>query len=172
MSACSVNDTPAALPAPVMRWGWRGRVGRLWLSLGFAVMALGALAVPRAASAAAVTERDARAVNTVIEAQLQAFTEGDAQSAFAHASPAIRTQFGNAQNFMSIVRAGYPMLVQITARSFFVPEWAGGTLLQKVQLRDRAGTQWLATYQLQQQADSTWRIHGCVLVPDSGKSST
>ena len=171
-SGRAAHNKQAAAPAALLRQGWISQAGRGLLLLGLMAMVLSTLVLPRAASAAAVTERDARAVNAVIEAQLLAFTAGDAQGAFAHASPAIRTQFVDADNFMSMVMAGYPMLVQITAKSFFVPSWTGSTLLQKVQLRDRAGSLWMATYQLQQQSDGAWRIHGCVVVPDSGKSST
>jgi len=142
------------------------------LSLGFVVLALGFLALPPPASAAPLAERDARAVRAVIEAQLESFTVGNAEGAFSHASAAIRTQFGDAANFMAMVRTAYPMLVQPAATSFFVPEWADGAVLQKVQLRDRAGRSWLATYQLLRQPDATWRINGCAVLPDSGKSST
>ena len=168
----SVNDKLAALPAPVIRQSRRISLGRRWLSLGFVVTALSALSMPLPASAAAVAELDARAVRAVVEAQLESFTVANAERAFSYASAAIRTQFGDAANFMSMVRASYPMLVQPVATSFFVPEWADGAVLQKVQLRDRAGRLWLASYQLLQQADATWRINGCVVLPDSGKSST
>jgi len=171
--AGSSSDKPAVTPASAVRQRLRIGFGRRWLSMGFVLTALLlTLTLPMPASAAAVAERDARAVRAVIEAQLQAFTGGDAQSAFSYASVAIRTQFGDAASFMSMVQAGYPMLVQPATMSFFVPEWAGGTLLQKVQLRDRAGMLWMAAYQLQRQADATWRINGCVVVSDSGKSST
>ena len=73
---------------------------------------------------------------------------------------------------MSMVLAGYPMLAQPAVTSFFVPEWIAGTVVQKVQLKDRAGRLWIATYQLQQQADASWRINGCAVVPDPGNSST
>ena len=168
----AVNETLAAAPAPVPRRSRRISLGRRSLSLGLLVSALSALAKPLPASAMAVAERDARAVRAVIEAQLKSFTVGNAESAFSHASAAIRTQFGDAASFMSMVRARYPMLVQPAATSFFVPEWADGAVLQKVQLRDTEGRLWLASYQLLQQADATWRINGCVVLPDSDKSST
>jgi len=41
-----------------------------------------------------------------------------------------------------------------------------------VQLRDREGRLWMATYMLERQADAGWRISGCVVVADSGKSMT
>jgi len=41
-----------------------------------------------------------------------------------------------------------------------------------VQLRDRAGRAWSATYLLAQQNDRSWRIEDCTVAPDSGKFST
>ncbi len=141
-------------------------------ALGWLVAALSVLALLLPAAATASAERDARDVREVIEAQLQAFAGGDAQAAFAHASADIRAQFGTAANFMAMVQAGYPMLVKPAAWSFFVPEGTGGTRWQKVQVRDGAGTLWVATYQLKQQPDASWRINGCVVAPDSGRSTT
>ena len=149
----SANDPPAVRPAPVLRQPWRSGVGRRALALGWVAALLSALTMPLPASAAAVAERDARAVRAVIEAQLQALRAGNAESAFAFASAAIRAQFGDSANFMSMVLAGYPVL-------------------QRVQLKDRAGRLWTAAYQLQRQADATWRINGCAVAPDSGNSST
>jgi len=168
----SVNGLPAAWPAPVMRQGFCTGVGRRGLSLGFVVTVLSALTMSLPASAAAVTEPDARAVRAVIEAQLQALRAGNAERAFSFASAAIRAQFGDAANFMLMVQAGYPMLVQPAATSFFVPTWADGAVVQKVHLKDRSGRLWVAAYQLQLQADSTWRINGCAVIPDPGNSST
>ena len=93
-------------------------------------------------------------------------------SPFAFASAANRAQVGDSAKLMSVVLAGYPMLAQPAATSFFVPEWADGAVLQRVQLKDRAGRLWTAAYQLQRQADATWRINGCAVAPDSGNSST
>lgn len=137
-----------------------------------AVLALLLAWLAPAALAQGVSERDARAVRAVVEAQLAAFAADDADSAFGHASTAIRKQFGNAETFMAMVNSGYPMVVRPAAVTFFLPTWIDGQVLQKVQLRDRAGRHWLASYQLQRQGDASWRINGCVVVPDDGKSST
>lgn len=147
-----------------------GRVRRglgLWLLRG----SLAGLLAPMVAGAAGFAEGDGRAVRLVIEAQLKAFAADDAERAFSYASAAIRTQFGDAATFMAMVRATYPMVVQPAAISFFQPRLADGVVWQTVQLRDRAGRLWLATYQLQQQADVGWRINGCAVVADAGKSS-
>jgi hypothetical protein len=111
-------------------------------------------------------------VRSVIEAQLAAFAAGDAERAFSFASAAIRSQFGNAANFMLMVQAGYPMVVRPAAIAFFQPSSVGGLVFQRVQMRDREGSLWLATYQMEKQADASWRINGCVVVADSGRSST
>ena len=111
-------------------------------------------------------------MRTVIEAQLRAFASNDAERAFSYASAAIRSQFGDAAAFMAMVQTAYPMLIRPAAVSFFQPQPTDGTVWQSVQVRDRAGRLWRATYQLQQQANTGWRINGCAVVADSAKSST
>ena len=147
-----------------------GRVRR-GLGLWFLRGSLAGLLAPMVAGAAGFAEGDGRAVRLVIEAQLKAFAADDAERAFSYASAAIRTQFGDAATFMAMVQSTYPMLVRPAATSFFQPRLADGVVWQTVQLRDRAGRLWLATYQLQQQADVGWRINGCAVVADAGKSS-
>ena len=137
--------------------------------------ALIGLLVPTLADAALLAESDARAVRQVIEAQLKAFAEDDAARAFFYASASIQAQFGDANNFMAMVRSGYPMVIRPAAVSFFQPQRDVGTpetVTQLVQLRDRDGRLWNATYRLERQTGAGWRISGCVVAADSGKSST
>ena len=131
--------------------------------------------LPGAVSAAALSEADQRDVRQVVEAQLKAFAQDDAARAYAYASPEIQTQFGDANNFMAMVRSGYPMVIRPAAVSFFLPRVEKCTpesVKQLVRLRDQQGRLWIATYLLQRQADAGWRISGCVVAPDSEKSST
>lgn len=137
-----------------------------WLLLVWALLATGP------AQAVSLSERDAKAVRAVVEAQLQALAADDAVRAFSFASPAIRSQFGDAATFITMVRQGYPVLIRPAATAFFQPEAVAGAVIQVVQLRDATGRNWLATYQLQRQADQRWRINGCAVAPDAGKSST
>ena len=144
----------------------------LALALAFSALLL-ALLWPAAAEAAPVADRDARAVRAVVEAQLQAFAAGDGERAFSYASPAIRSQFGDAGTFMAMVKAGYPMMLRPSVNSFFLPERASSAvvrIVQKVQLKDGQGRRWLATYELLQD-DDAWRINGCTVAADDGKSS-
>ncbi len=136
------------------------------------LLALAAWLLPADARAAEVAASDASAVRSVIEAQLQAFAADDAQRAFSYASAAIRSQFGDAESFMAMVQRAYPMVIRPAAISFFQPQPGNGSVWQMVQLRNRDGRLWRATYQLQQQPDAGWRINGCAVVADAGRSST
>lgn len=131
------------------------------------------LLVPALAGAAQLAEPDARAVRQVVEAQLEAFAADDAARGFSYASSSIQAQFGDANNFMAMVRSGYPMPVWPTAVSFFQPQVEVGTpatMTQLVQLRAREGSLWMATYVFERQTAAGWRISGCVVAADGGKS--
>ncbi len=141
----------------------------LWTRL--ALCLLWSMGLVQGARAAALDEGDARAVRAVVEAQLAAFAANDAERAFSYATPAIRDRFGDAETFMAMVRAGYPMVLRPAAVAFFVPTRVDDRVLQKVRLRDNAGRRWLASYQFER-LDGAWRINGCVVLPDSDKSST
>jgi hypothetical protein len=136
------------------------------------VFTLALALTPWIVAAQAVPALDARAVREVVEAQLKALAADDAGRAFSYASPMIRNQFGDAANFMAMVKSGYPMVVRPATTAFFQPEAADGAVMQVVQLRGRDGRVWLATYELQRQPDGRWRINGCAVLPDTGKSST
>lgn len=134
-----------------------------------------ALCAPAAAWADSLSADDRRAVRATIENQLQALASGDAARAFSHASPDIRRQFGDAATFFAMVIQGYPMVIRPAGTVFYEPRLIAGAVLQDLQLRDAAGRNWLATYQLVQlveQPGRPWRINGVVVVADSGKSST
>lgn len=132
---------------------------------------------PMAAHAAPLAEADVRAVRQVVQAQLDAFAADDAERAFSYASASIQTQFGDATTFMAMVRSGYPMVVRPAAVAFYLPQaddatpGAPASVRQEAQLRDRDGRQWIATYLLERQPGNGWRIGGCVMRADSGKSS-
>ena len=116
-----------------------------------------------------------RDVRQVVEAQLKAFAQDDAGRAYSYASPEIQAQFGDANSFMAMVRSGYPMVMRPAAVSFFLPQVEERTpesVKQLVRLRDHAGRLWIAAYLLQRQAGAGWRISGCVVAPDSDRSST
>lgn len=150
------------------------RPARRRLLLG-ACLALLVTVGPAAAAApeSRLAAPDARAVRAVIEAQLRAMADGDAERAFSYAAPAIRARFGDAQRFMAMVAGSYPMVIRPAATVFFQPtQDADGEVLQVVQLRDGAGQRWRASYLLARQADGAWRIAGCVVALETAANTT
>ena len=123
------------------------------------------------ARAVPVSAADAKAAQTVIQAQLNAFAADDAKRAFSYAAPSIRTQFGTADNFLRMVRQGYPMVYRPANVSFAKPEMISGKLVQTVQFSDLEGAEWVATYHLERQRNKAWRISACVVEPRSGSSA-
>jgi len=121
------------------------------------------------ACAQAVSEVDARAVRTVVSAQLEAFAKDDAKRAFSYAAPSIRAMFGTPERFLAMVRAGYPVVYRAADVTFLVPLRLESDLVQGVHLTDGDGTLWLATYRLERQPDGSWRIAGCDVQPATGK---
>lgn len=95
-----------------------------------------------AAAPDAVTEAEARQVRAVIQAQLDAFAVDDAERAFAHASPALRQQFGQAERFLAMVRQHYPVVYRPAAVRFLKAVRVDGELTQGVLFTDAKGLSW------------------------------
>jgi|GEM_PF-1286845 hypothetical protein len=106
------------------------------------------------------------AITAVIRTQLDAFRAGDRQQAYAQASPFIQSRFPNAGIFMEMVTRGYAPLIGPKATDFLPPEVGpNGSPIQPMTLLDSSGRGWMAYYTMEQQADGSWRIAGCQLVP-------
>jgi hypothetical protein len=114
---------------------------------------------------------DRAAVRLVIEKQLAAFADDDAEEAFSFASPKIQEMFVTARNFLDMVRIAYPVVYRARSLSFQVPYLQGDEVRQTVEMRDAKGTDWTAIYTLLRQPDGPWRISGCVLRRGLGKAA-
>lgn len=106
---------------------------------------------------------DAQEVRTVIEAQLEAFAADDAARAFSFASPNIQRMFGTPEDFLMMVRTGYPVVYRPNSVLFRPLQVVAGEPFQAVQMSDAAGRVWVAVYKMQKQTYGSWRIDGCVL---------
>lgn len=115
------------------------------------------------------TDRDT--IRSIIEHQLQAFQQDDAAGAFAFASPAIQAQCGTPEDFMQMVRLGHAPVYRPRSVIFEDMTTIEGMPAQKVMLMSDQGELVMALYLMQQQPDSTWRIHGCLLVPIEGRTT-
>ena len=129
----------------------------------FCVWFAASLAALNAFAAEPLEPGDRAAVRLVIEKQLAAFAEDEAERAFAFASPKIQEMFITARNFMDMVRIAYPVVYRPVGLSFHVPFVQDSEVWQTVEMRDAQGIDWTALYTLMRQADGLWRINGCVL---------
>jgi hypothetical protein len=129
-----------------------------------ALLALLVALAPLAAGAQDVPAEDAAAVRKVIEAQLDAFRKDDASRAFSYATSGIQLTFGNAENFMEMVRSQYAVVYRPRSVAFDAPVRAGpDDVIQPVRLTDGEGRAWVAIYPMLRGADGVWRTNGCQL---------
>lgn len=140
---------------------WRG-----WLAAATAVLALHS-----GASAAPLSPSDEKGVRTVVQAQLDAFAKDDAEKAFSYAAPNVREAVGTASGFMAMVRSGYPVVYRPASVAFLQPEGKDDVAIQRVQMTDASGDSWLAVYSLQRQKNTAWRITGCNVLKNKGRTA-
>jgi hypothetical protein len=99
------------------------------------------------------------AIQSVITRQIEAFRRDDAGGAFAFASPTIQGIFGDADNFIGMVRRGYPQVYRPRAYSFAGIEDRDGRLYQRVRIEGPDGKAVIALYEMIE-IDGQWRING------------
>ncbi len=121
------------------------------------------LAPVPAAAQSVLSDVDVRALREVIEAQLDAFRKDDAPRAFSYATEGIRETFGNAENFLQMVRTSYPVVYRPRTVAFEPPEVFQGEVLQPVRMTDADGRSWIALYPMERDSAGAWRINGCRL---------
>lgn len=111
---------------------------------------------------------DAAVIRSVIERQLAAFQADNGGLAFTFASPKIRAMFGTADNFMNMVRTGYPPVYRPRNAAFLDIVSIRGQPVQRVLLTGQDGTDVIAHYFMERQPDGAWLIDGCVLSEPDG----
>jgi hypothetical protein len=130
------------------------------------LVALVLIVTPAAAQTPAtdVGAADRGAIRGVIENQIAAFRRDDGPGAFAFASPNIKRIFGSPENFMAMVRQGYPQVYRPSSVAFGDLVRAEGTLLQLVDIVGPDGLPVVAVYEMERQPDGSWQINGCQLL--------
>ena len=106
---------------------------------------------------------DSTDIQKVISDQIAAFQRDDGIEAFSYASPGIRRMFGNADNFMRMVRQGYPSVYRPQSFEFQEVVEIEGRLVQDVLFVGPSGEVEIGSYLMERQDDGTWRINGVVM---------
>jgi hypothetical protein len=117
------------------------------------------------------TEGDWNSIREVIQAQIDAFRQDKDELAFSYAAPGIREQFKTAENFMRMVKTGYPAVYRPTTVAFVDTAVEDGIPIQVVQFSDSAGAVWVGVYTMQRQSDKSWKVNGCELAPGKAIST-
>lgn len=122
----------------------------------------------RADDAASVSAADHQAIEQVITSQLDAFGHDASDAAFSLASPKIQSLFGDAANFMAMVRQGYPPVYRPRSFAFEQLITINDQVVQRVMIVGPDGAPALALYTMEREQDGTWRIDGCALTKPDG----
>jgi hypothetical protein len=108
-----------------------------------------------------------QAIKKVISQQLAALRAGDGVKAFSYATPGIQAQFGDAGNFMAMVRNAYSPLLDARYDEFLEGAVIDGVIVQPLRLIARDNTVLVALYTMERQKRGGWRISGCVIAPST-----
>lgn len=110
-----------------------------------------------------VTDQDFIAIRSVVEQQLAAFQQDDAETAFSFAAPEIQKQFQNAENFLRMVSMSYPAVYRPRSVLFEAVTTIEDNITQPVLLLAPDGIPVRALYFMEKQLQG-WKINGCILV--------
>ncbi len=102
-------------------------------------------------------------IQSTITAQIDAFSQGDADKAESFASPGIKAMFPDASAFYGMVKQSYAPLVHPRSTHFEPTVTAEGGTVQHVTVVDAEGVVWTAVYTMEK-VDGHWAISGCTLV--------
>lgn len=118
------------------------------------------LLLPLDLRAQTIGEADQQAIRSAILAQIDAFRQDDAGTAYSYASPTIQEKFQNPGRFLNIVRRNYQHVYRAQNVTFKNIMMVEGQPIQQVHLVGPDGTAVIAAYIMQRQEDSTWKING------------
>ena len=122
------------------------------------------------AAAQEIAASDSAAIHSVIQGQIGAFQKDDGTAAYGLASPTIQQIFPSVDAFMGMVRGQYQPVYRPRSLAFGPLVDSASGPQQKVFVVGPDGASYVAVYTLQKQPDGTWKINGCVLLPDNSPS--
>jgi ketosteroid isomerase-like protein len=135
---------------------------------GLTVLMLASLAASSPAFAqddAALNSADSAGVQQTILGQIDAFRHDDAARAFAFAAPVTQQRFGDPNVFLDMVRRAYQPVYNPHGIDFTKLSTQDGAIVQSVELIGPDGAAYTALYTMEREADGSWRIIACMLVP-------
>ena len=100
----------------------------------------------------------------IIESQIQAFLDENAELAYSFAAPMIKMKFNNPLEFMSMVKNYYEPVYNPKQFYFIDARYFEGAIYHQLQVISQQDESFLATYSLIQD-EGKWKISGCAVYP-------
>jgi Domain of unknown function (DUF4864) len=126
---------------------------------------LAATLAPLAVVAPVIAAQPDDAIKAVIEDQLNAFAADNGEQAYSHAAPIVKQVFPSVDMFMGMVKKGYAPVYRNTERVYGKVFQDGlGRPSMRVALTGADGKRYEAIYNMELQADGSWKIAGCAIV--------
>jgi len=120
-----------------------------------ACIAMLVISVPLACAAEPVDT-----AQSIIQSQIEAFLNDDAETAYSFASPQIKGKFPDKTIFFDMVKRGYAPVYRPGNFAFGRSKVEGDTVVQEVLISGPDGKDWTALYFLVKQPDGTYKING------------
>jgi len=118
-----------------------------------------------------LTPADRRRIEETVRAQIRAYAGRDAEQAFAALSPSTQQIFGKPERFLRSVAQDMPTILDTRRFAFLGLGQQRDLAVQQVLIMDGMGQEWLAEFQLEEQAPGDWRIKGCTVQATPGQQA-
>lgn len=122
------------------------------------------------AMAEAVNAADAKSIQAVVQSQLIALANDDADRAFALTTVSTRAIIGNADNFLQMIKEEFAPIYHNRRAIFSPAEIIEGDMLQVVRITDDENHVWVAIYRMERDEDGYWKIDDCRLLETTSTS--
>lgn len=109
-------------------------------------------------------EKEFTETQLIIESQIQAFLDENADLAYSYAAPLIKMKFTNPIEFMSMVKNYYEPVYNPKQFYFLDAKYYEGAIYHQLQVISQKNESFLATYSLIQD-EGQWKISGCAVYP-------
>jgi hypothetical protein len=100
----------------------------------------------------------------IIESQIQAFLDENAELAYSYAAPLIKMKFDSPSEFMFMVKNYYEPVYNPKQFYFIDARYFEGAIYHQLQVISQQDESFLATYSLIQDGGK-WKISGCAVYP-------
>ena len=114
-------------------------------------------------------EKEFSETQSIIESQIQAFLDENAELAYSYAAPMIKMKFTNPVEFMSMVKNYYEPVYNPKQFYFLEAKYYEGAIYHQLQVISQKNESFLATYSLIQD-EGRWKISGCAVYPMQNQS--